>query len=234
MSCRHRPKRARRAALAPELARSQNYSIISDMKSVHAPNSLPKVILRHAQALPEGGVLTPKEFLHLGNRAAVDQAFSRLARTGKLLRIGRGLYTPPVHTKFGERAPAADRIVRILAQTTGERIASHGASAANTLGLTKQVPVREVYLTSGRTQQLRLGKAKVLLKKAPSWMLALEERPAGAAVRALAWLGPSQAAAALRRLHHTLPPEEWQVLAAARGVLPGWLAKAIGAEAAHG
>jgi len=38
-------------------------------------NTLPETIQNHARALPEGGVLSPKEFLHLGSRAAVDQAF---------------------------------------------------------------------------------------------------------------------------------------------------------------
>ncbi len=49
--------------------------------------TLPETILKHARSLPEGGVLSPKEFLHLGNRAAVDQVFSRLAKEGKLMRV---------------------------------------------------------------------------------------------------------------------------------------------------
>ena len=51
--------------------------------------SLPESILLHAQSLPEGGVLSPKEFLHLGTRAAVDQALSRLTKEGRLLRVAR-------------------------------------------------------------------------------------------------------------------------------------------------
>jgi hypothetical protein len=42
-------------------------------------------ILSQAQSLPEGGLLAPKEFLHLGSRAAIDQTLSRLSRTGQLL-----------------------------------------------------------------------------------------------------------------------------------------------------
>ena len=49
--------------------------------------TLPESILLHAQSLPEGGVLSPKEFLHLGTRAAVDQALSRLTKEGQLLRV---------------------------------------------------------------------------------------------------------------------------------------------------
>jgi Family of unknown function (DUF6088) len=197
-------------------------------------NTLPETILRQAQSLPEGGVISPKEFLHLGSRAAVDQAFSRLAKAGKLLRVARGTYVVPVSSRFGSRAPAPEKVVRALAAKSGEIVAPHGASAANVLGLTQQVPIREVYLTSGRTRTLKLGRADVLLKHAPQWMLALGARPAGAAVRALAWIGPTHADTSLMSLHRTLPRSEWQALASSRATLPGWMAEAIGKETVRG
>lgn len=51
-------------------------------------NTLPETILQQAQSLPDGGVLWPNEFLHLGSRSAVDQAFSRLAKAGKTAARG--------------------------------------------------------------------------------------------------------------------------------------------------
>lgn len=197
-------------------------------------NTLPKAILQQAQSLPEGGVLSPKEFLHLGSRSAVDQAFSRLAKAGKLLRVARGAYAAPVSSRFGSRAPAPEKVVKALAEQSGEIIVPHGASAANALGLTQQVPIREVYLTSGRTRKLKLGRSEVLVKHAPHWMLALGARPAGAAVRALAWIGPTHAGKSLASLRRTLPGSEWQALASARATLPGWMAQAIGEESARG
>ena len=196
--------------------------------------TLPETILQQAHSLPEGGVLSPKEFLHLGSRSAVDQAFSRLAQAGKLLRVARGAYAAPVSSRFGSRAPAPEKVVQALAEQSGEIVVPHGASAANVLGLTQQVPIREVYLTSGRTRKLKLGRAEVLVKHAPLWMLALGARPAGAAVRALAWIGPTHAGSSLASLRHTLPRSEWQALTAARAALPGWMAQAIGEEAVRG
>ena len=197
-------------------------------------NTLPKTILQQARSLPEGGVLSPKEFLHLGSRSAVDQAFSRLAKAGTLLRVARGAYAAPVSSRFGSRAPAPEKVVKALAEQSGEIVVPHGASSANALGLTQQVPIREVYLTSGRTRKLKLGRSEVLVKHAPRWMLALGTRPAGAAVRALAWIGPTHAGKSLVSLRRTLPRSEWQALASARSTLPGWMAQAIGEEAARG
>jgi len=197
-------------------------------------NTLPEIIFRQARSLPEGSVLSPKEFLHLGSRPAVDQAFSRLAKAGKLLRVARGAYAAPVSGRFGVRAPAPEKLVKALAEQSGEIVVPHGASAANALGLTQQVPIREVYLTSGRTRKLTLGHSEVLVKHAPRWMLALGARPAGAAVRALAWIGPAHAGKSLARLRRNLARSEWQALASARAALPGWMAQAIGKEAARG
>jgi len=197
-------------------------------------NTLPETILLHARSLPEGGVLSPKEFLHLGSRVAVDQAFSRLSKAGKLMRVARGTYVAPVSSRFGSRAPAPGKVVKAMAEQSGETIAPHGASAANALGLTQQVPTQEVYVTSGRTRKLKLGRSELLVKHAPRWMLALGNGPAGAAVRALAWMGPTHAGRSLAALHRTLPATEWQTLTSARAILPSWMAQAIGQEAAHG
>jgi hypothetical protein len=197
-------------------------------------NTLPEAILLHAQSLPEGGVLSPKEFLHLGSRAAIDQALSRMTKESKLLRVGRGTYVTPICSRFGTRPPAAEKVVESLAAQSGEVVAAHGAFAANALGLTQQVPIREVYLTSGRTQKLKLGRSEVLMKHVPRWMLALGTGPAGAAVRALAWMGPAHADESLATLRRTLPPSEWRALASSRAALPSWMARAIGEEAARG
>lgn len=196
--------------------------------------TLPESILLHAHSLPEGGVLSPKEFLHLGGRAAVDQALSRLTKEGKLLRVARGTYVTPVSSRFGTRAPAPEKVVEALAAQSGEVVTPHGASAANALGLTQQVPIREVYLTSGRTRKLKLGRSEVMVKHVPRWMLALGTGPAGAAVRALAWMGPTHIGESLATLHRTLPASEWRALASSRAALPSWMARAIGEEAVRG
>jgi hypothetical protein len=193
-----------------------------------------KQILRLASGLPEGTPLAAKELLHLGNRAAVDQALSRLVRRGSLLRAGRGIYVRPVESRFGSRAPSATKIVEGLAHQRGETIASHGAAAANALGLTTQVPMQAVYLTSGRSRRLKLGAQRVELRHAPSWQLLYPEQTAGEVVRALAWLGPQKAKAVMSQLRRKLPSSELKRVAAARGQLPTWMAQEVSKLVAHG
>lgn len=194
---------------------------------------LTEQILACAEGLPEGTPLPAKSLLHLGNRAAVDQALSRLAARGQLIRAGRGVYLRPVASRFRTRAPSVERAVEALAIQRGEIIVPNGAAAANALGLTTQLPVRSVYLTSGRSRTMNLGNQVVELRHAPRWQLTLANRPAGKAVRALAWLGPDEAEAALKTLRRKMSPEAFGELVAVAPQLPTWLARSVG-KVAHG
>lgn len=184
-------------------------------------------ILELAATLPEGASLSAKALLHFGSRAAVDQALSRLERSGSLMRAGRGVYVLPVKGKFGARAPEVAKVVQEWAHQRGETVVGNGAAAANALGLTTQVPVRQVFLTSGRSRKLTLGSQTVELRHAPPWQLLYPGQAAGEVIRSLAWVGPSGSAAALGRLKRKLPASELQVVANARARLPTWLASQV-------
>jgi hypothetical protein len=184
-------------------------------------------VLTYVNRLPEGRVLSARGLLHLGSRAAVDQALSRLHRSGELLRVGRGLYVSPVRSRFGTRAPRPEKVVAGVAAATGETVAPSGAASANALGLTTQVPVRPVYLTSGRTRRIQLGRQVVELRHAPSWQLNAPSGQAGNAIRALAWLGPKHASEAAAALKRRLPRKERKALVASRAQMPSWLAETV-------
>ena len=184
-------------------------------------------ILSQAQSLPEGGLLSPKDFLHLGSRAAVDQTLSRLARDGKLLRLGRGAYAVPVQGRFGVRPPTSASVVQAIESASGETVVASGAAEANALGLTTQVPTREVYLTSGPSRRLTLGNRAIELRHGNRWQMLLGKRPAGQAIRALIWLGPEQTHQVLEGLKSQLPTHEWEALLQSRAGLPSWMAKAV-------
>ena len=192
---------------------------------------LTEQILAYSEGLPEGTPVAAKSLLHLGNRAAVDQALSRLTERGQLIRAGRGVYLRPITSRFGTRAPSVEQAVEALATQRGEVIVSNGVAAANALGLTTQVPIRSVYLTSGRSRTMNFGKQVIELRHAPRWQLSLANRPAGEAVRALAWLGPEKAEEALKTLKRKMPAGAFGELVAVAPQLPTWLARSVGKTA---
>ena len=197
-------------------------------------SALTEAIFNAVKSLPEGGIVSPKEFLHLGSRAEIDQALTRLNREGLLMRVGRGAYVIPVTGRFGSRAPSTESVIQAMEEQSGETIVASGATEANALGLTTQVPTREVFITSGTSRILQIGSRVVELKHAPRWQLALGKRPAGMAVRALSWLGPEQSHSALAALRKKLPATEWDALRAFRAALPSWMSHALGLIHHHG
>ncbi len=194
---------------------------------------LTEKIMEHAEGLPEGTPLVAKELLHLGTRAGVNRALSRLAKRGRLFRAERGVYFRMVTSRFGTQPPLVEHVIKGLAAQRGEAIARHGASAANALGLITQVPMRSIYLTSGRSRTLIFGNRKIELRNAPSWQLVLADHPAGQVVRALAWLGPDEVEDAIRRLKPRIPAEAFDIMASVAHRLPDWLAQSITRAATH-
>ena len=191
-------------------------------------------IMRFATSHPEATPLCPAALLHLGNRAAVDQALSRLARSGDLMWIYQGVYMRPIDTRFGLRAPRVGMALAALSALWGETVVPCGGAASNCLGLTTQVPIRPVYLTSGPGRRLHFGALTVELRHAPRWQLAAPHSRAGDVIRALAWLGPEEVEGSLGAVLPTLSREDRDGLAAARAVMPIWMAEPVRVRLFHG
>jgi hypothetical protein len=184
-------------------------------------------ILNHAKTLPEGALICAKKFLHLGSRAAVDQALKRQKERKELMQLYRGVYVRPVTTRFGTRAPAAEKVIDGIAAARAETVVAHGAAAASSLGLTTQVPTKLVYPTSGKSRSLKLDAQVAEMKHAPQGMLLPLHQAAGEAVCAIAWIGEHGASEALTTLKQKLPQSTVDELIAVRLALPGWLSKSI-------
>ncbi|MHC8509354.1 MAG: DUF6088 family protein [Rhodospirillales bacterium] len=202
------------------------------MKTKTAKTTAEKV-MAYAAKQPEGAPLSATELLHLGSRAAVDQALSRLAKRGRLFRIGCGVYVRPVKKPYGEFPPMIEAVTRSIRRKTGETLAIHPAVSVNMLGLSNQVPLRTIFLTSGRSRKYNLGDGSLELRHAPPWQLRAPETRAGAAFRALEWLGPKHVAEYVGMLSNKLNLREQKELFALRAGAPGWLAKTLTVFAPH-
>ncbi|MFZ3032559.1 MAG: DUF6088 family protein [Parvibaculum sp.] len=192
--------------------------------------STAQAISEYFQAVPEGEVVCAKQLLHLGSRAAVDEALYRMAGSGEILRISRGLYVRPVEGKYGRRPPNVERVIASVARLKGEEVQPSPAILANRFGLTTQVPMRESYQTSGSGRKLKLGKASVEMRRGPKWLFAVKSRPAREAASVVNWMAENgdkeKAPAFLSRLS----PETRNGLADSRGALPAWMAAIVSME----
>ena len=189
--------------------------------------SLTKNILEHARGLPRGFPLLAEGFLHLGKRAAVNRALSRLAKREELYRIGHGIFVLPVVSRWGKSAPFPYPTVIALAEPRGDRIVDNPAQAAYNLDVSTQVPMREIYLTSGPSRRLHFGKLEVELRHAPEWQLAFGETPAGMAIRTIHYFGPHLTEYAAEKVRGVLDEKVREELAGKSVRMPAWVSGVV-------
>ncbi|MBL4847127.1 MAG: hypothetical protein JKY65_16525 [Planctomycetes bacterium] len=202
------------------------------------PNSTPSRVLQSIRARGRGSVLVPTDFLSLGTRRAVDAALGRLADSGTIRRVGRGVYDfPKSHPRFGPRPPSADAVAQAVARSTGESICSGDAKAASLLGVSTQVPAQAVYLTDGTSRVLAVdlgnGRGFDIRFKRSTRRIGLDSK-AGLVLRALHFLGRNGVDdAAIRKLGASLSDSDARHLARLRSQATGWMRSIIDSIISH-
>lgn len=181
------------------------------------------------EQLPLVKPFTPALFAGLGSRAAIDQALLRLTRQGVVQRLTRGVYIRPKRSRFGFWAlPSAWDVAQVLAQQEGATLGTHGAKAAQVLGLSTQVPMQEIFLTTGAARRFNLGKLQVRLKPVAARKLVAAGTPVGLALAALWYLGKNEVTAAtFGRIQQRLSPQDFQGLVAHQRSMPGWMSDTL-------
>jgi len=148
-----------------------------------------KVVSR-IYGMKRGCVFTTTHFLDLGSRAAVAKTLERLAGSGTIRRLARGLYDyPEKHPVLGELPANYERIAQALAGRDSLKIQPSGAYAANLLGLTDQVPARIVFLTDGDNRTVQIKKQQIVLKRTTPKNMATAGNVSGLVIQALRYLG---------------------------------------------
>ena len=190
-------------------------------------NAVAKKIMNRVSAHASGRwVCTPKDFLDLGTREAVDQALSRLVKADQLRRVGHGLYTMPrISNVLNRPAPVdLDAAIAALSRRDGVRIMPDGLIFANQLGLTNAVPAKVSYVTDGHSRTLKIDGRTVRFRHAGPSVMQWTGRPAAPVVQALRWLGPRAATDGdvISTLSRHLPNNVKLDLLHNNRDLPGW------------
>ncbi len=193
----------------------------------HPINSTADKIMKRVSGYGKGKwVCTPKDFLDLGSREAIDQALSRLVKVGRLRRLGHGLYDMPRTSHvLKQLAPAdLDAAVAALARRDGVRVMPDGLAAANQLRLTNAVPAKRNYVTDGPSRTLTIDGRTLRFRHAGPSVMQWFGRPAAPVVQALRWLGRDAAkdAQVIAILTRQLPDDVKLDLLHNGRDLPGW------------
>lgn len=187
--------------------------------------SVDSKVLSRIYGKKRGWVFTPIHFLDLGSRTAIDQALGRLAKSGTIRRLARGLYDyPKNHPDFGDLPPNYERIAQALAGRDSLKIQPSGAYAANLLGLSDQVPAKIVFLTDGPNRKVQIGKRKIVLKRTTPKNMATSGKISGLVIQALRYLKKNNVdLTIIAKLKRRLSDEDKSILMSDIRYAPGWI-----------
>jgi len=140
-----------------------------------------------------GWVFTHMDFSGLGNMATIERVLSRLVVSGEIKRIRRGLYYIPEMSRWGEVPPLQSSIIKALSRAMNTDFIPDGANALYQLGLTQQVPMKQVYLTDKQISPISIGKIQIEFKKVSSKKLSGAKSGVSVYLSALEYLGKEEA-----------------------------------------
>jgi hypothetical protein len=172
-----------------------------------------------------GWVFTPKRFLSLGSRQAIDLALFRMVREGAIRRLSRGLYDfPKTHPRLGVLTPTIESIVDALRESSRIRMQPAGAYVTNLLGLSEQVPAKVIYLTDGPSRRVKVGNMEIRLKQTTPANMAAAGRLSGMIIQAFRYLGRTHVTPErIALLRKQLPAKERKALLKDIGLAAAWM-----------
>ncbi|AHG64691.1 DUF6088 family protein [Advenella mimigardefordensis] len=182
-------------------------------------------IVKHIHGKGRGWVFTPRDFIDLGSRGAVDVSLARLKQSGKIRRIGHGLYDYPVlHEKLGPLSPKLDSLAQAVSNQSRTKVFDSGATAVKNLGLSTQVPARPTFTTSGPSRVKKVAGRTLALKHARIPLIENAPDHVNAVLQAMVHLGRKNVDAdTIQRFADRLDDRYLKALMKSRTKIPGWM-----------
>jgi hypothetical protein len=182
-------------------------------------------VKKYLAKIPEGQPFPAGALRHFAATENIRQILNRLVKAGELKRVARGIFAKPKQvSKIGEILPAVEEVAEMLAKSTGETIAIHGAEAARKLQLTTQAPMRPIFYTSGNTRTLKITNRTVKLQHVnPSRLVAPGTIP-GVVISALYYLGRENVTVeTIEKIRRQIPSGEFEATINLIAHMPAWM-----------
>ena len=151
-------------------------------------NKVINIIKARIQEAPNGTLFFNNNFLEFDDEY-VGQILSDLAKEGMIHHLSRGVYLKTEETRFGLVYPPVEDIAEAIARRDNAQVIPTGATAQNILGLSTQVPMNAVFLTSGSARKIKLGGRTITFRRAVPKNFAVKGRYTCLIVQALKAIG---------------------------------------------
>jgi len=196
----------------------------SDIKSITAD------IYQWVKTQPMGRIFFTKDIPVEGSEEAIRKAISKLVKEQEIIRLANGIYLfPKKDPLLGILKPSLEDIALAIAKRDNAQIQPSGALALNKLGLSTQIPMKQVYYTNGSARKVTIGKGAItFIKKSPK-RVAQKNYISALVIAALEELGADQIDLEVRKkLRDLISNEETQkAIREDISTAPGWIRKII-------
>ena len=148
-------------------------------------------IIRERVSSAENGTLFFNNSFPEYDDEYVGKILSDLVKSGDLYHLSRGVYLKTEQTRFGLVYPPVSVIASAIAERDKAQILPTGATALNLLGLSTQMPMNPVFLTSGSARKIIIDGRTITFKRAVPKNFAIKGRKRSLIVQALKDIGES-------------------------------------------
>lgn len=139
---------------------------------------------------PKVSVFFPQDFKAFGTPEGIRIALYRMVKNKEIMRYDQGIYYRPEEDSIiGKARPSLREVAYAIAKRDKARIIPTGASALNLLGLSPQVPTKEVYLTDGSPRKILINRSVLLFKRTSTKNLSYKGELTSLVVQALKAIG---------------------------------------------
>ncbi len=113
----------------------------------------------------DGSLFFVSDFAQSGNDVFISRVLSGFVDAGLLCRLSQGVYCKPIKTRLGVLYPDVPEIVKAIARRDNAQILPTGETAQNMLGLSTQMPMIYIYITSGSARKITIGAKTIVFKR---------------------------------------------------------------------
>ena len=191
-------------------------------------NKIINIIKSRIQTAQNGTLFFNNSFLEFDDEY-VGQILSDLAKDGIIHHLSRGVYLKTEETRFGLVYPPIEDIATAIARRDNAQVIPTGATAQNILGLSTQVPMNAVFLTSGSARMIKLGSRTITFRRAVPKNFAIKGRYTSLIVQALKSIGEENFSEEdfIHIQDIILRHPEPDTIEQDRAVMPSWIRKIL-------
>lgn len=150
--------------------------------------TISQIVEKKYNSIKDKSLLFASDFSQY-NQDYIGDILSIYAREGKLIRLANGVYLKTAITKFGPVYPSPNEIAEAIARRDHAQVLMSGLAAENYFGLSTQIPMKIIFLTSGSTRKLTVGNITIEFKRGVPKNFAFKDKTMGTLCLALKSIG---------------------------------------------